>query len=139
MNDTPEDFIKDDVKADAFYFTHVPSDVFIGITGLEATGIPVDVWNHIFKPFDDVFQAKTREMINKYEPQIEAVVDNPPPCIKDRLLYQAVQYTTRAGAPYPMEIIDNMDRKLKEEYDIKYPDGTKEKLEQLKNIPLCKS
>lgn len=135
--DTPEDFIKDDIRMHTTYYNTVPLDDLIAIIHPEKFGIHHEVAKQVAGPFFEVLRTKLHNMFLEYGPQVEEIVDNPPECIEDKLLYQAVQYTTRADVPYVIRGINNAPKSLIQRFNIVIPEGTIEKNEQLKNIPLC--
>jgi hypothetical protein len=130
-------FLKDDIEADDWYFSHIPLEDIIGILRLETTGIPSEAWKVLLQPAYIHLQDKTRKMFDDYKPQVLDIVDNPPECINDELLYQAMQYHTRAGGQYLMQVFDLIPDSLRERFNLRYPTDFSQKLEELKNIPRC--
>jgi hypothetical protein len=132
--DSPQEFVKDIIDGDDLYFKGIDYTTLIGnFRVTEFLGIPQDVAKILMQPIVEPLLDIARENADNYVPKLKKLIDNPPKCIDDNVLYQGMQYFTRSEGDFAVNLIEGTFLK---DY-VKIPPGTREYMEKLRNIPLC--
>lgn len=132
--DSPQQFLKDVIAADEQYALSMDTDLLIGNTRIsEYMHFSEDLAEKIIHPFVSTFLSDVKRAIPPISRNIDEIIDNPPECIKDRDVYQGVQYAASVEGPYTLQLIRRTF--LKDEVQI--PPGTEEFMKKISEIPLC--
>lgn len=132
--DSPQEFLKDIVDGDELYFKGIDYTTLIGnFRVTEFVGMPQDIAKILMKPIVEPILNIAKENSDKYVPRLKEIIDNPPACIEDRVLYEGVQYFTLSEGQFALNLIDGTFLK---DY-VRIPPGTKEYMDRLRSIPLC--
>jgi hypothetical protein len=133
--DTPQQFLKDVVDGDELYARGMDYDTFIGnFRVTEFVGMSRDTARFLMKPIVEQIFTNIHRNSDKYFPQVKEVIDNPPPCIQENEVYQAIQYFAKSEGPFAVNLIRNT--MLNDTTTI--PEGIEDYMRFLSNIPKCK-
>jgi len=134
MNDTPEQFLKDVVDADHTYLKGFNTDLLIGNFRItEFIGMPQHMAEVVAGPVLKSMIENAKDYAAPRVIEIKKIIDNPPKCINDQDVYQAIQYFSKVEGPWAKRLLQ--DTFVKEYVTI--PVGTAEFMENLSRIPLC--
>jgi hypothetical protein len=134
--DSPQEFLKDVVDGDKLYFEGIDYTTLIGnFRVTEFAGMPQDLAKFLMAPIVENIFDIARKNADNYVPRLKKMIDNPPDCIDDEVLYQGMQYFTRTEGPYTIGLIKQTFLK---DY-VTIPEGTEEFMNKLANIPKCKN
>lgn len=132
--DSPQEFLKDIVDGDDLYFKGIDYTTLIGnFRVTEFLGIPQDVAKVLMKPIVEPILQIARRNADQYVPQLKELIDNPPDCIDDNVLYEGMQYFTKSEGTFAVNLIEGTFLK---DY-VKIPPRTSEFMDKLSRIPKC--
>ena len=137
--DTPQQFVKDVVRADQHYAENFNTEFlmanfrfgdFLGVALHIPEEIVTDVSDKMFQP--TVIRGSKKNAKIFADSMIE-MIDHPPKCIDSYDMYQLMQYIAKVEAPWAAKFIhDTHVGKY-----IEVPTGVNEYMQKLANIPPC--